>query len=94
MEANGISVSGMCRSIDYKYGSVFPFGKKEICIATIVSKMKSFSSIVAGIVGLASVASATVQGFDVSGYQPTVNWGAAYSSGARFVMIKVRFEGR
>lgn len=51
--------------------------------------MKSFSSIVAGIAGLASVASATVQGFDVSGYQPTVNWGAAYSSGARFVMIKV-----
>lgn len=51
--------------------------------------MKSISSIVAGIVGLASVASATVQGFDVSGYQPTVNWGGAYSSGARFVMIKV-----
>ncbi len=55
--------------------------------------MKSFSSIVAGIAGLASVASATVQGFDVSGYQPTVNWGAAYSSGARFVMIKVCCSG-
>ncbi|KAJ3481469.1 hypothetical protein NLG97_g7814 [Lecanicillium saksenae] len=50
--------------------------------------MKSFSSIVAGIVGLASVASATVQGFDVSNYQPNPNWAGAYSSGARFVMIK------
>lgn len=33
---------------------------------------------------------ATVQGFDISGYQPNVNFAAAYSSGARFVIIKVR----
>ncbi|KAI4157635.1 MAG: hypothetical protein LQ342_008119 [Letrouitia transgressa] len=31
---------------------------------------------------------ATVQGFDISHYQPNVNFGAAYSSGARFVIIK------
>ncbi|KAL9008051.1 MAG: hypothetical protein Q9173_006787 [Seirophora scorigena] len=31
---------------------------------------------------------ATVQGFDISHYQGSVNFGAAYSSGARFVIIK------
>jgi GH25 family lysozyme M1 (1,4-beta-N-acetylmuramidase) len=31
----------------------------------------------------------TVQGFDISNYQPTVNFQAAYKSGARFVIIKV-----
>ena len=36
------------------------------------------------------LAAATVQGFDVSDYQPSVNFAAAYSSGARFVIIKVR----
>jgi GH25 family lysozyme M1 (1,4-beta-N-acetylmuramidase) len=30
-----------------------------------------------------------VQGFDISGYQPTVDFAGAYKSGARFVMIKV-----
>ncbi|KAJ5123818.1 Glycoside hydrolase superfamily [Penicillium bovifimosum] len=29
-----------------------------------------------------------VQGFDISGYQPTVDFAGAYNSGARFVMIK------
>jgi len=33
---------------------------------------------------------ATVQGFDISGYQPTVDFAGAYASGARFVIIKVR----
>jgi hypothetical protein len=33
---------------------------------------------------------ATLQGFDVSHYQPNVNFKAAYNSGARFVIIKVR----
>ncbi|KAK3382043.1 N,O-diacetylmuramidase [Lasiosphaeria ovina] len=33
-------------------------------------------------------ARATVQGFDVSHYQSSVNFAAAYSSGARFVIIK------
>ena len=32
---------------------------------------------------------ATVQGFDISHYQATVNFQAAYNSGARFVIIKV-----
>ena len=36
------------------------------------------------------LAAATVQGFDISDYQPSVNFAAAYSSGARFVIIKVR----
>ena len=31
----------------------------------------------------------TIQGFDVSNHQATVDWKAAYKSGARFVMIKV-----
>ncbi|KAI4223669.1 MAG: hypothetical protein L6R40_008490 [Gallowayella cf. fulva] len=31
---------------------------------------------------------ATVQGFDISHYQPTVNYQGAYNSGARFVIIK------
>ena len=31
----------------------------------------------------------TVQGFDISHYQGTVNFKGAYSSGARFVIIKV-----
>ena len=35
------------------------------------------------------LAAATVQGFDISDYQPSVNFAAAYSSGARFVIIKV-----
>lgn len=30
-----------------------------------------------------------VQGFDISHYQANVNFAGAYSSGARFVMIKV-----
>ena len=34
---------------------------------------------------------ATVQGFDISHYQGTVNFKGAYSSGARFVIIKVRY---
>lgn len=37
----------------------------------------------------AGVAHATVQGFDISHYQSSVNFKSAYSSGARFVMIKV-----
>lgn len=41
---------------------------------------------VAASVGLAT---ATVQGFDISSYQPSVNFAGAYSSGARFVIIKV-----
>lgn len=33
---------------------------------------------------------ATVQGFDISNYQPNVDFAAAYKSGARFVMMKAR----
>lgn len=32
----------------------------------------------------------TVQGFDISHYQGTVDFASAYSSGARFVIIKVK----
>lgn len=38
---------------------------------------------------LAGAAQAAVQGFDISHYQPTVNYQAAYNAGARFVIIKV-----
>ena len=31
----------------------------------------------------------TVQGFDISNHQATVDFKAAYNDGARFVMIKV-----
>ena len=41
------------------------------------------------VLALAGYAQATVQGFDISGYQPSVNFAAAYASGARFVIIKV-----
>ncbi|RKU43282.1 hypothetical protein DL546_006309 [Coniochaeta pulveracea] len=37
---------------------------------------------------LAGAAQAAVQGFDISHYQPTVNYQAAYNAGARFVIIK------
>lgn len=50
--------------------------------------MKS-SIIATGIAAVAPLASAAVSGFDISGYQPTVDFAGAYSSGARFVMIKV-----
>ncbi|KAJ6177670.1 hypothetical protein N7519_008131 [Penicillium mononematosum] len=36
----------------------------------------------------ATAASASVQGFDISGYQPKVDFAGAYAAGARFVMIK------
>lgn len=36
----------------------------------------------------ATLASATVKGFDVSHYQSSIDWSGAYSSGMRFVMIK------
>jgi GH25 family lysozyme M1 (1,4-beta-N-acetylmuramidase) len=34
----------------------------------------------------------TVPGFDISSYQGTVDFAGAYSSGARFVIIKVRLH--
>ena len=38
---------------------------------------------------LLGLAHAEVQGFDISDYQPNVNYQAAKDSGARFVIIKV-----
>jgi GH25 family lysozyme M1 (1,4-beta-N-acetylmuramidase) len=38
---------------------------------------------------LAALGQATIQGFDISAYQPNVNFAAAKSSGAGFVIIKV-----
>lgn len=40
---------------------------------------------------LAGAAQATVQGFDISHYQPNVNYQGAYNAGARFVIIKASF---
>lgn len=58
--------------------------------------MKLSALAIASILGFAAATPAqiekraTVQGFDISGYQPTVDFAAAYASGARFVIIKVR----
>ena len=41
------------------------------------------------LLSLVAAARATVQGFDISHYQSSVNFAAAYSAGARFVIIKV-----
>jgi len=46
--------------------------------------MKVFTVILA----LAAAASAAVPGFDISNWQSSVNFAGAYSSGARFVIIK------
>ena len=51
------------------------------------STMKFSAAIVSA--SLAGIASATVQGFDISAYQTDVDFSGAYSSGARFVIIKV-----
>jgi hypothetical protein len=40
------------------------------------------------------VVQAQIQGFDISHYQATVDFAAAYSSGARFVIIKVIYKRR
>ncbi|KAH6634915.1 glycoside hydrolase family 25 protein [Chaetomium sp. MPI-SDFR-AT-0129] len=45
-------------------------------------------SAITACVAFAAAANAAVQGFDVSHWQPTVNFAGAYSSGARFVFIK------
>lgn len=37
----------------------------------------------------ATAAQAYIQGFDISSYQPNVDFQGAYNSGARFVIIKV-----
>ncbi|RMZ91191.1 hypothetical protein DV736_g1586, partial [Chaetothyriales sp. CBS 134916] len=43
---------------------------------------------VASVAALASIAQASVAGFDISHYQTSVDFKSAYNSGARFVMIK------
>ncbi|KAJ4289263.1 hypothetical protein N0V88_007013 [Collariella sp. IMI 366227] len=47
-----------------------------------------FKSALLASVTLAAAVQATVQGFDISHYQPNVDFAAAYNSGARFVIIK------
>lgn len=54
----------------------------------ITAKMKYTSATVALLASLTGLASSTIQGFDVSHYQSSVDWSAAYSGGLRFVMIK------
>lgn len=51
--------------------------------------MKSIGVIATGLATLVGVASARVQGFDISHYQSSVDFNAAYADGARFVIIKV-----
>lgn len=58
-------------------------------------KFTAISAVIAA-AGLVSAAPAdlekrvgSVQGFDISNYQGNVDFAAAYSSGARFVIIKV-----
>lgn len=55
--------------------------------------MKLSTLAVTSILGFAAASPlekrATVQGFDISNYQPNVNFAGAYASGARFVIIKV-----
>lgn len=46
-------------------------------------------SAVLALVAFAAAVRATVQGFDISNYQPNVDFAAAYKAGARFVIIKV-----
>ncbi|EED21043.1 N,O-diacetyl muramidase, putative [Talaromyces stipitatus ATCC 10500] len=50
--------------------------------------MNAFVSTLAVSASLVGIAKATVQGFDISSYQPNVDFSSAYSSGARFVIIK------
>ena len=58
--------------------------------------MKQFALSLLLALGVASAAPtdlekrATVQGFDISHYQATVDFQGAYNDGARFVIIKVR----
>lgn len=54
--------------------------------------MKTVACFTAAIGIFAATASASVQGFDISHYQPTVNFAKAYSDGARFVIIKVQLR--
>jgi GH25 family lysozyme M1 (1,4-beta-N-acetylmuramidase) len=57
----------------------------EIPVAASLALLASASAIPSEI-----EARAEVQGFDISNYQPTVDFAGAYNSGARFVIIKVR----
>lgn len=46
------------------------------------------SAVIASL-SFAAAVNAAVQGFDISHYQPNVNFAAAVSDGAKFVIIKV-----
>lgn len=62
--------------------------------------MKTFTALIGGAAVFASLASGmviraasnatSVKGFDISHFQPTVDFVKAYSDGARFVIIKVQ----
>lgn len=52
--------------------------------------MKSFVAMAAAaLLGLASLVSAEVSGFDISGWQASTDFAKAYANGDRFVIIKV-----
>ena len=76
------------------YRACFPSDRHPIpsvqdSTRTSISNMK-FASVAASVSALCGVASAAVKGFDISHYQPNVDFAKAYADGARFVMIKVR----
>ena len=58
-----------------RVAAALALGAVASCLTTAASIAKRASS---------------VEGFDVSNYQPTVNFTKAYEDGARFVIIKVR----
>lgn len=58
-----------------------------------LSTMK-LTAITLGLASTLGLAHAAVQGFDISHYQANVDFQGAYDSGARFVIIKVRFHSQ
>lgn len=67
--------------------AIFPTTSLHIITQNTIS-MKT-AAFLSGVASLAGIASATVAGFDISHYQPNVNFAQAYAGGARFVIIKV-----
>lgn len=63
-------------------------GTRRTLGAAVVTTVLTAGAAV-GLVSAPSAAAAeTVAGMDVSGYQPGVDWGAAYANGARFAYVK------
>ena len=65
-----------------------PRTSTPISYASITVSMKTNTAFVISLLGIGQ-AVAAVPGFDISHWQSSVDFAAAYKSGARFVMIKV-----